>query len=387
MYIGSCSVAAQRFQGANGDTEHTITVEAPPHLAFEDQLRAVEGLYVDTLCGLGLEQETAVFRRVFVSDLLNQAPRVQASALLADPAGSPVAVSVVQQRPVQGAKVALLAYHIDSAEPLQKRRLANKHVLVEKRGLGHLWSTRLCAGSQDRRVSAADQTRTVFEDLVGTLAGQGGNLRDHCVRTWLYIRDVDVFYQEMVESRTELFLREGLTGDTHYIASTGIEGGCSHKHDVVLMDAYSVLGMRPEQMSFLNDFRLMCPTKDYNVTFERGTRIGYADRAHHFISGTASIDNTGTVLHLGDVTAQLDRALVNVDGILSSGGAGLEDLMYLLVYLRDPSDLPAVQARLRERLPSVPALMVHGPVCRPEWLIEIEGVAISRDHRPDLPSF
>ncbi|MFX5752317.1 hypothetical protein ABTE32_23135, partial [Acinetobacter baumannii] len=66
-----------------------------------------------------------------------------------------------------------------------------------------------------------------------------------------------------------------MTGDTHYIASTGIEGGCSHRFDVVLMDAYSVLDLEQGQISYLNDFDRLCATKDYKVTFERGTRVAY----------------------------------------------------------------------------------------------------------------
>ena len=56
------------------------------------------------------------------------------------------------------------------------------------------------------------------------------------------------------------------------------------------MDAYSILDLASEQVSYLNDFDRLCPTTDYNVTFERVTRVAYADRSHHFISGTASID-------------------------------------------------------------------------------------------------
>ena len=78
----------------------------------------------------------------------------------------------------------------------------------------------------------------------------------------------------MVEARTELFARHGLTRETHYLASTGIEGSCSHRYDTVLMDAYSILGLAPQQVSYLNDFDRLCATKDYNVTFERGTRKG-----------------------------------------------------------------------------------------------------------------
>ncbi|PWC56195.1 endoribonuclease L-PSP [Azospirillum sp. TSO22-1] len=384
--MSTTGIAVRSFPGASGTTEHYITVEAPAELSFADQLRTVERRYAEAQRALNLDPATAVFRRVFVSDVLNQIAAVQASPLTQDVPGSPVAVSLVQQQPLPGSKIALLAYHVDGAA-LVKRRLSRNHVLVEQNGLGHLWSTRLCAGSADPTVSAEAQTRGIFDELVGTLSGQGGTLRDHCVRTWIYVKDVDVFYHGMVKSRIAVFDRQGLTADTHYIASTGIEGACAHQYDVVSMDAYSVLGMAPEQMSFLNDFEYMCPTKDYNVTFERGTRIAYADRAHSFISGTASIDKLGQVVHPGDVIAQLGRALENVEAILKPGAAALADMTHLLVYVRDTADHPRVEAYLAERLPLVPTLIVRGAVCRPEWLIEVEGVAVSTNHAPGLPRF
>ncbi len=123
------------------------------------------------------------------------------------------------------------------------------------------------------------------------------------------------------------------------------------------------------------------------MTFERGTRVAYGDRAHCLISGTASIDAAGRVVHRGDVARQLDRALENVAALLADGGAGLDDLTHLLVYLRDPADHARVLAYLDERLPDLPTVILHGPVCRPEWLIEVEGVAVADIPHPALPPF
>ena len=153
------------------------------------------------------------------------------------------------------------------------------------------------------------------------------------------------------------------------------------------MDAYSILGLAPEQMSYLNDFDHLCATNDYNVTFERGTRIAYADRAHLFISGTASIDRAGRVVHPGNVLRQLDLALSNVDALLSSGSASLANMMYLLVYLRDPTDFACVDRYLDHRFPDLPILIVQGSVCRPEWLVEVEGIGVVANDEPTLPSF
>ena len=381
-------IASRSFRGASAGSEHFISAESPANLALGEQIEIVQERYAEAIKSLGLAPETAIFRRIFLSDVLNQAAMVRDSSLVMETPDNPVAVSIVQQPPLSGAKIALLAYHIESQGHFTKQRIAPKHMLFEKNGLRHLWSTRLCAGACDFSPSAVTvQTRKVFSDLIDTLEGLGGTLRDHCVRTWIYLKDVDVFYQGMVDSRTELFSQQGLTGDTHYISSTGIEGACAHRSDLVAMDAYSVLGLAPEQMSFLNDFEHLCATKDYNVTFERGTRVAYADRVHHFISGTASIDVAGRVVHPGDVLSQLDRALTNVDALLRSGSASVADIMHLLVYLRDPTDYASVNNYLSKRFLDLPILIVQGAVCRPEWLVEVECIAVVTNDEPNIPSF
>ena len=378
-------VTARSFQGARGGSEHYLAVQAPAGLPLSEQIRALEQRYAAASVALGLGPETGVFRRVFLTDAQNQTDAVTASSLADD--ASPVALSIVQQPPLPGAKIALLAYHVAGGAPMVKRRLSKRHLLIERNGLRHLWSTRLCAGARDTPSATTMQTRAVFGDLIDALAGQNATLREHCVRTWLYIKDVDVFYQDMVDSRRELFAEHGLTGETHFIASTGIEGACADRYDLVSMDAYSGLDLSGAQISYLNDLDRLCLTKDYNVTFERGTRIGYADRAQFYISGTASIDAAGRIVHPGDVMRQLDRALANVDALLRSGGGTLDDMMHLIVYLRDPADFAAVDRQLRERFADLPVVVVQGAVCRPGWLVEVEGIAIATTDEPDLPGF
>ncbi|MDR3535694.1 MAG: hypothetical protein P4L71_04260 [Acetobacteraceae bacterium] len=381
------ATAMKTFRGGAGGAEHFITVQASAGGTFAEQVAQVEQRYARAQAALGLQPDSAIFRRIFLSDAPNQAAHIEATRLFDDPDSGPVAVSIVQQPPLPDAKLALLAYHVDGNGPVTKQRLSPNQMIVRKHGNRHLWSTGLCTGAVREPTSTVGQTRAVFEALTGALASHRATLRDHCVRTWIYVKDVDVFYQDVVTSRTAFFEQHGLTRDTHYLASTGIEGACAHRYDTVLMDAYSNLDLVPEQVSYLNDFKRLCATKDYGVTFERGTRIGYADRAQHFISGTASIDVAGHVVHPGDVLRQLDRALDNVAGLLESGAAALGDMQYLLVYLRDPSELTRVEPRLRERCPNVPLVFLRGAVCRPDWLIEVEGVAVTSSNAPNLPNF
>ncbi len=380
-------VRHREFTGSSGETEHFLTLAPPRNLGFKEQVERLEALYREFLQAHGIAHESAVFRRIYLSDSLTQAETVRRSFLGQDSGENPVAVSIVQQPPLPYAKIAMSAYHIEGRGMLDKRRLGPSHTLVARKDLKHLWSARLCAHNTDQSISSARQTRRAFNDLIAALAAQGGTLRDNCVRTWLYVKGVDIFYQGMVDERRDIFAHQGLTGDTHFIASTGIEGGGAHRYDLVVMDAYSILGLKPEQVSYLNDFSRLCATKDYNVHFERGTRVSFADRRHYYISGTASIDSAGDVVHIGDVERQLDRTLGNIEALLNSGGATLDDMMAMTVYLRDPADYARIAGRLDERYPDLPFVIVQGPVCRPEWLIEIEGIAATASKEPSLPEF
>ena len=114
--------------------------------------------------------------------------------------------------------------------------------------------------------------------------------------------------------------------------------------------------------------------------FSRGAVLRDGDGATLLASGTASI--VGHVSqHRGDVVAQLDESLANLEVLLEEGGRrsgarfDLEGLQALRVYLRDPATLPAVQARLDGLgLPGERIAFLHGEVCRVELDVEIEGV-------------
>ena len=153
------------------------------------------------------------------------------------------------------------------------------------------------------------------------------------------------------------------------------------------MDAYAISGIKPVQISYLDAEAYLSPTHIYGVDFERGTSIAYKDRCHIFISGTASIDSRGDILHPGDVFKQLDRTLVNIEALLSEADASIDDMQVLLVYLRDSNDHEPIREKLEQRFPDTPFEVVTAPVCRPGWLIEIEGYAVVGNDDMELPAF
>ena len=227
----------------------------------------------------------------------------------------------------------------------------------------------------------------IFQDYGALLAHKGLSLADQAIRTWIFVRDVDCNYNGVVKGRREYFESIGLTSDTHFIASTGIEGRAPDWHHLVEMDAYSVNGLKKGQLDYLYAADHLSPTADYGVTFERGATVTYGDRKQVYISGTASIDSKGKTLYEGDVRKQAGRMLENVGALLAEAGAGFRDIAMAIVYLRDPADYPAVKAILEKACPGLQAVDVHAPVCRPAWLVEMECIALTPAGNPAFPAF
>lgn len=316
-----------------------------------------------------------IFKRYFLSDGTNQQP------LMHDEPDT-CTVSYIQQPPLDGSKLALWLY-LQRGTEVVDRADGMGSTLVRHNGYEHLWTM----GMTVPEGSSYAQTRTLLEDYEQLLAGREATMEANCIRTWFFVRDVDTSYKGMVVARRENFEREGLTRSTHYIASTGIGGNPSDPRAVIQFGSYALKGFRPGQQQYLYALSHLNRTDEYGVTFERGTRMTYGDRSHLIISGTASIDHRGEVLHVGDIEQQTLRMWENVEALLSEGGGSFSDVMQIVVYLRDISDYDVVSRMFRERLPEIPTVFTLAPVCRPSWLIEMECIAVTPEGNKDFPDF
>ncbi len=66
-----------------------------------------------------------------------------------------------------------------------------------------------------------------------------------------------------------------------------------------------------------------------------------------YVSGTASIDEAGRTVHVGDFEAQVDRMLHNIASLLAGQGATFADLVSGVAYLKNPGDAPVLRAIFR----------------------------------------
>lgn len=302
-----------------------------------------------------------VFMRWLLSDPSNQ------TAYL--PKERVCAVSVIGQSPLDGSKAALLMILEEDAD------FKEEGDGIWTDGRGRLWA------GDDYTVKPADSrsmTVSYLEKLNTVLLHHGASLRDSCLRTWLFVRDIDNNYAGVVRGRNEVFEREGLTRHTHFISSTGIEGASALPSRLVSFNALADTSIKPEQITYIYGRTHLNPTYEYGVAFERATAVDYPDRRHVYISGTASIDNRGEIVAPGDIKAQTDRMLENIGVLLKEGGCGWTDVAHMTVYLRDIADFSTVSDIMTTRFPQIPKAIVLAPVCRPGWLVETECMAIRR---------
>lgn len=345
---------------------HILVTVTDPSLAFESQLDAVM-----EACSAASAGKTLHFRRFFLSDAASQYLRL-VSALEQFPT---VPTSIIGQAPLDGTLIAAWLYATSPMESPDGTPVHN--------GYTHYWDAAMTSPEGDSYRQMSD----IFAQYGQCQERKGLSVARDTIRTWIFVRDIDNNYAGVVRGRREYFDRIGLTVDTHYIASTGIEGNAPDSRNLVAMDAYCIGGLQEGQLGYLYALDHLSRTSDYGVTFERGATVTYGDRKQLYISGTASIDAQGKILFEGDVRKQTGRMLENVRALLAEAGAGMQDIAMAIVYLREDADYPAVKSILEQECPSLHAVYVHAPVCRPAWLVEMECIAMTPAGNPAFPLF
>lgn len=122
---------------------------------------------------------------------------------------------------------------------------------------------------------------------------------------------------------------------------------------------------------------------DYGSAFSRGLRLDFNGATMLLISGTASIDEHGRTVHVGDFRGQLRRTFDNISALLASEGATWKDVVRTRCFLRDIDrdyadfNLGRNEFFHEQGLDPFPASTgIEAKLCRPDLLIEIEAMAI-----------
>ncbi len=99
-----------------------------------------------------------------------------------------------------------------------------------------------------------------------------------------------------------------------------------------------------------------------------------------FISGQLGVAPDGTLAD--GIEAQTDLAWQNMKRVLEAGRMSFDDMVKVNTFIVDPAHADIVRAVRRRYLPGdqpASTLVAVRAMARPEWLIELEGVAAKLD--------
>jgi enamine deaminase RidA (YjgF/YER057c/UK114 family) len=280
------------------------------------------------------------------------------------------------------------------------QRFGDKAISIHYDGVRRIYVAGLKIGPHPQGVHA--QTLQGLEELRSLLKSAGTDYR-HVVRTWFYLgRITDMEgdaqrYQELNRARADYYqdipfccsLLKGNAPRGVYPASTGIG---AHGEDIVL-SCLALETLRPDVFLLPLENPQQTPAYAYHPKystqspkFSRAIALVSGNHMTTWISGTASIVNSESQ-HPGDIARQTEQTIDNIERLIApenfelhrmGGGARLKDLVKIRVYVKRPEDFSKCREVCERRFGAIPAIYATAEICRPELLVEIEGMVFSK---------
>lgn len=219
-----------------------------------------------------------------------------------------------------------------------------------------------------------EQAREMFGQMETVLQGQGMAFSD-VFRTWFYNDNILAWYADFNGVR-DRFFKEKNVYDNLMPASTGIGGG--NVGGAALTGGLLAIQHKASTLQVAEvPSPFQSSAADYGSSFSRAVEVTYPDHRRIYVSGTASIDEAGRTVFVGDSKAQVNLTMEVVQAILRSKNMDWGDIVRSLVYFKHAEDMPLFEAYLKEKgLPSFPAIVSENDVCRDNLLFELEADAV-----------
>ena len=227
----------------------------------------------------------------------------------------------------------------------------------------------------DPALGRPEQAATVFHQMETVLASAGMAFSD-VLRTWFYNDHILTWYREFNGVRTRFF-HEKKVFDGLVPASTGV-AGCNAQGAALLSGLIAIKSENEEVKAFEVPSPLQSPALQYGSSFSRAVELELPDLRRLYISGTASIDEQGRTIYVGDCVGQVRQTMEVVQAILHSREMDWGDVTRSLVYFKRAPDAPLFEKYRQENgVPAFPAIVVENDICRDELLFEIEVDAVA----------
>ena len=224
----------------------------------------------------------------------------------------------------------------------------------------------------------ADETKPLEQISRDAYAGLIEHVRasgyPYFVRVWNFVGGINEIeererYQLFCAGRHDAFIAAGYHHDVDLPAASAV--GMRGRGLITYFLAAREPGVQVENPRQVAAYNYPPQYGTKSPSFSRAT----VWRDTVFVSGTSSVVGHET-RHPGDLHAQLDETLHNIEAVLSRTGRTLKDVSAAKTYLRRPADYEAIAARLADVFPT--NLFLEADICRKELLLEIECVASLR---------
>ncbi len=320
------------------------------------------------------------------------------------------ATSYILQPPCDGKLVAIEALGVGQGKgEVDIERVNEQLVTVRHNGISWIHCAQVIPqqpadGVYEDATAAFNQIQHHFHSV--------GIRFDQVIRTWLYLGGIvdaegpTQRYKELNRARTDFYRDIPFLKDlppanrpgTAYPASTGI--GANGRG--IMMSAIALATERQDILAVPLENPRQTSAYDYaaqyspkSPKFSRAMALSCGVYATIFISGTASITHAET-RHVGDVVAQTQETIDNIAALIAEDnlarhglpglGTSLDGLALARVYLKRQEDYPKARAACEQRWGELPTIYAVADVCRPELLVEIEGIAFSQVATSTPPS-
>ena len=243
---------------------------------------------------------------------------------------------------------------------------------------------RISIECEDHEADPVEVVRRSYRDLLASVRSAG---YPHLLRIWNFLPAINEGagdaerYRRFCVGRAEAMAEYGLAGD-QMCAATAI--GCHDRRFRLFALASKQPGQSIENPRQVSAWHYPAEYGPVSPAFARATALPVHSADHGqqwalLVSGTASVVGHQTQ-HAGDVAAQTTEALNNLDELLQAAASQLQAPALsalnthsrLRWYVRHASDWPAVEAVFKARWPTVPAMALHGDICRRDLLVELE---------------
>lgn len=311
------------------------------------------------------------------------------------------ATTYIPQHPCEGKLLAIEALGVGRGKgEVEIQRVSEQLVIAGHNNIAWVHCAQVLPDTQDSGVY--QRSLSGFARMRALLASV--NVRfDQVIRTWLYLGGIvdpegpTQRYKELNRARSDFYdgipfladrLPPGYRGPV-FPASTGIG---SDDRDVTMScialvtDRKDIIAMPLENPRQTSAFDYSAKYGVKAPKFARAMALSCGSYATIFVSGTASITDQET-RHVGDVEAQTHETLDNIEALISEAnlrqhglpglGSSLDKMGLLRVYIKRQEDYAKTRAVCEARLGELPTIYAVADVCRPELLVEIEGIAFS----------